>query len=125
MKWLTFRIQREPGFRLNLTDMIFIVFLGALSWGFSRVTIESGIHLLPLYLGGSFFLFCNVFRIGEALEAFWYVPFTAVAGLGLLRPELFWPLALVLLEPLKVGLIVYRIRRGPYVGVFHEWLGRG
>ena len=69
MKLLTFDIQKNPGFRFNLTDLIFIVLLG-----FSSVLIYRffgtfyALYLFPLYIGFTFFLFCNVFRVGTRLE---------------------------------------------------------
>ena len=124
MKWLTFEIHREPGFRLNLTDMLFIGFLV----GFAGLLYMPGstFHWLPVYLGLSFFLFCNVFRIGSRLEIFWYVPFTLFAAYALHTDNLhrFWWLALPMLELIKWGLIAYRIWRGPYVGIAYRYLAR-
>lgn len=124
MKWLTFEIQREPGFRLNLTDLLFISFLCGLAGLLYTQLPGNSLHWLPLYLGLSFFLFCNVFRIGSRLEIFWYVPFTLFAAYALYTGNLaqFWWLALPILEIIKWTLVVYRIRRGPYVGVAHLWL---
>ena len=36
---------------------------------------DSNMYWLPPYVGLSFFLFCNVFRIGSRMEIFWYMPF--------------------------------------------------
>jgi hypothetical protein len=126
MKWRTFEIQREPGFRLNLTDIFFILFLCLLA-ALSVVYLPSvEIHWLVLYLGLSFFLFCNLFRIGNRLEIFWYVPFAAFAAYALYSENLawFWRVALPVLEIIKWGLIIYRIRRGPYLGIGYEKLAR-
>ena len=36
------------------------------------------------------------------------------------RPELYWPIILAVCEPLKLALIVYRIRQPNYVGIFSK-----
>ena len=124
MKWLTFEIQREPGFRLNLIDLILIAALIAASIAWGSVFPDQHLYLLPLYVGGSFFLFCNVFRIGNRTEIPWYVVFVAITVYGFTQPEFPWLLLLCVGEGLKWALIGYRIRRGPYVGAFYRQLGR-
>ncbi|MFC1589706.1 hypothetical protein ACFL3P_05510 [Pseudomonadota bacterium] len=124
MKWLTFKIQREPGFRFNLTDLGLIVLLCAVSSLLFYQIPDRSLFWIPLYLGLSFFLFCNVFRIGNRLEPFWYVPFTIITGISLytFNLPLFWWLVLLFLEPLKWGLIIYHIKRRRYSGVFYRKL---
>lgn len=127
MKWLTFEVQRAPGFRLNLTDLALLLILCLLSLSVRMLLPESSLYVVPLYVGLSFFLFCNVFRIGIRLEAWWYVPFTAVAIYGVLSDDMatFWWAVLLFLEPLKWGLIVHRIRKGPYYGIMYHKLRTG
>ena len=124
MKWLTFEIRREPGFRFNLIDLFLIGALIAASAGWHAVFPEDHLYLLPLYVGASFFLFCNVFRIGNRMEVPWYLTFVAIAAYGLTQPEFPWLVMLVVGEAVKWALIGYRFRRGPYVGAFRGWLGR-
>ncbi len=124
MRWHTYKVEREPSFRLTLVDLTVLALIALLSWFGREVFVEHHLYLLPVYVGLSFFTFCNVFRIGNALEAFWYVPFVVLTLYGLTRPEIFWPLILGVCEPLRVALVVYRVRRGQYVGVFHERLAR-
>ncbi len=124
MKWLTFEIQHEPGFRFNLTDLILITALVAASAGWYAVFPEHYLYLLPLYVGASFFLFCNVFRIGNRMEPPWYLTFVALTVYGFMQSEFPWALLLLVCETLKWGLIAYRMRRGPYVGAFHRQLAR-
>jgi len=124
MKWLTFEVQRSPGFRFNLIDLLLILFLLGLAVALYLHVPGSSIFWVPPYLGLSFFLFCNIFRIGNRLEPWWYVPFFATAIYCLLAQDimLFWWLILLGLEPLKWGLIVYHILRRPYHGAFHEFI---
>jgi hypothetical protein len=124
MKWLTFSVQREPGFRINLTDLLLITALVTASIGWHAHFPEQHLYLLPLYVGGSFFLFCNVFRVGNRVEPPWYIAFVLLVLYGFSQPEFPWLLVLAVCEPLKWGLIAYRIRRGPYVGAFYRQLAR-
>ena len=123
MKWRTFEIQREPGFRFNLIDLILILCLCAVSVVGYFLFPYQYLYLLPLYVGGSFFLFCNVFRIGNHLEPWWYVCFMVLVVEGMTRDEFPWARVLIVCELVKLVLIVYRIRRGPYVGAFYRQWG--
>ena len=124
MKWLTFEIQRSAGFRFNLIDLGLIAFLLAIAWGLHGALPNLNIYWVPLYLGSSFFLFCNVFRIGNRLEPFWYLPFflVSVYCLNLQDLERFWLLVAWLLEPIKWALILLNFRRPGYHGICHQWV---
>lgn len=125
MKWLTFKVQHEPGFRFNLCDLIILVVLVIISLVFYSVTTEGLLYLLPLYVGFTFFVFCNLFRIGNGLEAVWYVPFVPAVIYGSYNVEVLWPLIFSVFVPLTVVLVLYRIFKGPYMGVFYRHIGRG
>ena len=118
MKWLTFEVQRRPGFRFNLTDLLLIAILLGLSIFIFELYPYDYYYWLPVYIGGSFFLFCNVFRIGNKLEPYWYITFVAITLALIRHPELYWPIMLGVCEPLKLGLIVYRVKQANYVGIF-------
>lgn len=121
MKWLTFEIQREPGFRFNLLDLVLILLLAGLSGWLYQDIPGNTVYLAPLYLGLSFFLFCNVFRIGNRLEPLWYVPFTLWSAYCFYYASdmgLYWQGVLFGLEPLKWCLIGYRVVKGSYHGAF-------
>lgn len=124
MNILTFKVKKEPGFRINLSDLIILIVLGIISYLIYRFTTEGYLFFLPLYIGFTFFLFCNVFRIGNRLEPFWYVPFVLCVIYGLYDLKNLWPVILWICEPLKIILILYRIKKGPYVGIFHR-VGKG
>lgn len=120
MKKLPSRSGAPPGFRMDAVDAIFIGLLILLAAGIrAKIGNFGGFWFIPLYLGLSFFLFCNVFRIGNRLEPIWYLPFTLLMAACIYagRPDLFWWLTLIALEPLKWMLIAYRLIKGPYVGI--------
>jgi len=108
---------------LNLIDIAILISVSLLSWFGSDAFSDHYLYLIPIYVGFSFFLFCNVFRIGNRLEPIWYVPFVLLTLYGLARPEIYWLLILGVCEPLRIALILYRIRKGDYVGAFYNQLG--
>ena len=124
MRWQTFDIQREPGFRLNLIDLLLILAILTVCMLWWRLFPYQGLYLLPAYVGISFFTFCNIFRIGNRLEAPWHLTFTALAVYGFSQSDFPWLLLLAVGELVKWGLIAYHIRRGHYVGAFRETLSR-
>lgn len=122
MKILTFEIEQKPGLRLNLTDIIFILLILLLCSEMYHAHFALNLLLIPVSLGVSFFLFCNVFRIGNHLERFWYIPFTVISGWGIASQQIdtMWLIIAVLLEPLKWLLITIKIRGGHYNGLGHS-----
>jgi hypothetical protein len=120
MRWRTFSIQREPGFRLNLIDLALIAAVLGVSFAWWRVFPDQHLYLLPVYVGFSFFLFCNVFRIGNRMEPPWYLCFGAMAAWGMTQPEFPWLALLAVCESVKWALIGWRLWRGPYYGAFHR-----
>ena len=124
MNWRTFEIQHEPGFRFNLIDFALLMALAAASVCWYALSDDAYLYLLPLYVGGSFFLFCNVFRIGNRMEVPWYLAFVTLTAYGMREPEFPWLLMLGACEAIKWGLIAWRIWRGPYVGAFRTRLSR-
>jgi hypothetical protein len=121
-KW--FKVKRSPGFRLNLADILFVTGLCGISFYVYSLHPELSLYGLPLYLGASFFCFCNIFRIGNKLEPFWYVPFFIIAAYCLtdINTALFWKLVLYVLEPWKWILITYHITQCPYYGLGYLWV---
>jgi len=124
MRWHLYRVRHEPGFRLNAIDITLLVGVCFLSWLGRGYFSDHYLYLIPAYAGLSFFLFCNVFRIGNHIEAVWYLPFVVLSIYGLQRPGIYWPLVLGLCEPLRVALIVYRVRKGGYVGILYRKTGK-
>ena len=120
MRWHLYRPRHEPGFRLTMIDIMVLGMVCLLCWLGKEAFSGHHIYLIPLYVGFSFFLFCNVIRIGNQLEVFWYIPFVVLSIYGLNRPEIYWALVLSVCEPLRGALIIYRLRQGNYVGVFYR-----
>jgi len=124
MRWHIYKSRHEPGFRLNLIDIMVLVSVCLLSWFGREIFSDHYLYLIPVYIGVSFFLFCSVFRIGNRLEPIWYIPFILLTLYGLTRPEIYWLLVLAICEPLRVVLVVYHIRRGKHVGAFYRQLAK-
>lgn len=111
-----FGIERAPGFRLNLTDLLVIAACVAASWWIR--TDGSGFPLwwVPAYTAASFFLFCNVLRVGTLLELPWVAALALGCGLCLGAD---WHPATVLLlgEPVRLLVAWWSVRIGWYRGV--------
>jgi len=66
------KVKKEAGFRINIVDIIFIGLLGYASYYLYTVLGDKdNLYLLPLYVGFTFFLFCNVFRLRTKEELIW------------------------------------------------------
>ena len=123
MKWLTFKSQLEPGFRINLNDMILLFLASAFSFLLYFISTDRGLFILPIYIAFSFFIFCNVFRVTWLQEVFWYVPFIITTIYAIQHVENFWFLILCIFEPFKAILIIMCIKKGPYVGLLYKKVG--
>jgi hypothetical protein len=67
----TARRGQPPGFRFDSVDGIVLAALALLSAGLASVTPIGEIFRVPVYVGITFFWFCNVFPIGDRLEPLW------------------------------------------------------
>ena len=77
-----FDVQKEKGFRINVLDMIFIVLLIGSSVAIYAYIGTLGYYfLLPLYVGFTFFLFCNVFRLRTRDEMIWTFLFLTIVSI--------------------------------------------
>lgn len=66
--------------------------------------------ILPLYIGLTFYLFCNVFRVGNAPEALWYLTFISITLITFHRPGLYALLIVTVCVPLQAGIILWRLK---------------
>ena len=77
-----FDVQKEKGFRINLVDMLFIALLiGSSVYIYTQLGNLGYYFLLPLYVGFSFFLFCNVFRLKTRDEMIWTFLFLTIVSI--------------------------------------------
>lgn len=104
----------QPGFRLNLGDIFFIVFMSLVTFVSYILGLPETISFLPLFVTLSFFLFCNVFRIGTTLEIVWviftlpYVLWMITCNTGIITLYLPSCILIVLLTILSMFLGWYR-----------------
>jgi len=119
MKFQIFKVQKEKGFRINLVDIIFILLLmGASSYIYKTVETMGYYFLLPLYVGFTFFLFCNVFRLKTKDEMLWTLFFIAITTITLNFFEAYWVLLTIFISFLfQLLLIIRNFRSEGYRGV--------
>lgn len=122
MNLLTLQIQKEPGFRFNLLDFIFIVFLTLFSTIiYSFIGHHNYIYLLPLYIGFTFFLFCNVFRVTTKMELTWIVFFFIVLFIFYTFMGNSWFLYTAVSSSIFQTIIIYlTIKSYAYKGIFSK-----
>ena len=122
-----------PGFRISATDVAFLVaaaILGAAAfvaaaWLPAFGDLLRTVGVLVLYVPATFFLYCNVFRVGRRREYLWVAWFLAnclasVLAVGELR--LAWVLPAGIAA--TVVIIATEMRRGDYHGVRLRRRGR-
>jgi hypothetical protein len=123
MKWLTFKQRLEPGLLINLMDILLLCLVSSISFIIYIIIPEPRIFFLPLYIGMTFFLFCTVFRVTWYDEVFWYLPFMIIMPYAVIKIDNFWIFILCIFEPVRATIIVHRMIKGPYVGIFYELIG--
>ncbi len=105
------RGHKRQGLKRLVPDyLIYMIIIGA-ALGLNKLMPGTFYFLVPLYIGITFYLFCNVFRVGNAPEALWYTVFIAVTLATMLRPYLYVFLIAVVCVPLQAGIIIWRHRR--------------
>jgi hypothetical protein len=122
MKWLTFKYRYEPGVRINLMDILLLFVVSLASYILYLIIPEPRVFLMPLYIGVTFFLFCTVFKVTWYDEVFWYLPFAIIMPYALLNVENFWFFILAVFEPIRAAVVIHRMKKGPYVGIFYKWI---
>ena len=74
------KVKKEAGFRINLVDILFIGLLIFSSYYlYNLLGSMENLYILPLYVGFTFFLFCNVFRLRTKDEFLWTLFFLLVS----------------------------------------------
>lgn len=93
--------RRAWGFRCTRADL-FVIVLAVLS-AVSLCSLLPALSLLVFFVIVHFFLFCNVFRVGEALELVWSGVFVASVAAGVTLGLAWW---IVLALPFGCTLLV-------------------
>ena len=114
-----FDVQKEKGFRINVLDMIFIALLiGSSVAIYSYIGALGYYFLLPLYVGFTFFLFCNVFRLRTRDEMIWTFLFLTIVGITFEHFPNSWVLYTIGASfCIQVVLIVFHVGSEGYRGV--------
>ena len=114
------KVKKEVGFRINFIDIIFIVLIGTASYYLYTILGRSeNLYLLPLYVGFTFFLFCNVFRLRTKDELIWTLFFLLSSFVTYnLVPAHWVAITLSLSSLLQAVLIGFAVRSDGYRGIF-------
>ena len=114
------KVQKEAGFRLNLVDILFIALLLSASYYLHEVLgSKENLYLLPLYVGLTFFLFCNVFRLRTQDELIWTLFFLSTSAITFNFFHENWVIITIGLSTLvQLVEIVLNFRSEGYRGVF-------
>jgi hypothetical protein len=112
-----------PGFRLSVVDVFVLVGGTAASIALSMYVWWWG--LVPAFVLGHFFLFCNVIRMARPLELVWAGMFVALAGATVAFETPGWLVTLVLSLLVTVVVVVVELRKPSYHGVAWQWINPG
>jgi len=115
-----FKVKKEAGFRINFVDMLFITLLIFASYYLhTELGNQENLYLLPLYVGFTFFLFCNVFRLRTKEELIWTLFFLVSSFMSFSFFHESWVLLTFFLSSLlQVVLIGLAISSDGYRGIF-------
>ncbi len=107
-------INFNPGFRLSLTDIIFIIVAITIDIVAAFYSIPVAVILfLPVV---QFFLFCNVFRVRRTPEILWCLLYMITVGIYLVYDlNLYIPLGSGLL--IGAVFIIFEMRHPSYHGI--------
>jgi hypothetical protein len=110
--------KRSWGFRFSLADALALLVLAAVA----VVLYRTGNLLwwLVLFVGGHFFLFCNVFRVNRRCELTWAGLLLLNAGLWSFRNHLDWLHVVACQIPVSIAVIVSEIRSSTYHGILAD-----
>ena len=116
------KVRKEPGFRFSIADACFI-FTGILATILLWYYCRSIMFLCPMVIC-HFFLFCNVFRIGQKLEYIWSIIFVVNVLFWLNMAALEWYNIILTQSAITLTVIVIAIFRDDYHGVGYKLKGR-
>lgn len=104
------------GFRFSWTDALVLAVGAALTWALWQPVGQFAL-LVPVTLV-HFFLFCNVFRVGNRRELLWTGVFVANFTSWVYFAAFSWWGVLVVQAPVTLGIVVAAVRDSRYHGVF-------
>ena len=108
--------NRRWGFRCSAGDLVVLV-AGVVVTIASRDWFPPLAILTPFVLA-HFFLFCNVFRVGQAAELVWGGLFLTTVAASRLSDEVRWEFVLLPMCGVTIVLILRTLRRSDYHGAF-------
>jgi hypothetical protein len=104
-------IKSRKGLRIIVPNYLPLGFIGLASVAMFYYLPGTYYFLIPLYIGLTFYLFCNIIRVGNFQELIWYSVFIAITVLFLHDPRLYITLVLGVCVPIQAGIILWRLRK--------------
>lgn len=105
----------QPGFQISLSDAL--VLAAGISATAAMAGSGSWFALIPGFVVGNFFFFCNVFRIARQSELLWTFCFLAAAGAAVMD-WISWPPVFAGGMLLSVVLFLVEFRKPSYHGIW-------
>lgn len=118
MKMHVFKRQTEPGFRLNVVDLLFLLLAFGTSYVASQSDVWAALAPLPIHLSAVFFLFCNVVRVRTRSEIIWMATYAASFAFAISFSLSLWPTVLSLSTASLAAVITHALWSGDHRGVF-------
>lgn len=112
-----------PGFRLTRSDISFVIALILATTALAAMTWWWG--FVVGFVGGNFFLFCNVFRVARWLELSWSGLFLTLAGATILFEVPGWLITASAGLAATVVVVRLEMRKPSYHGVGWQWINPG
>jgi len=107
--------RRPRGFRFSLWDAAIVVAMAMLTW-WLWLSVGLLAWLCPI-VAGHFFLFCNVFRVGNRAELIWAGTMVANVFAWVLTGELDWIGVMYVQTPVTLAVIVWAMLQKDYHGL--------
>jgi hypothetical protein len=113
----------SPGFRLSRLDIAFVIAL--ITATIALTTMNTAWAFVVGFVGGNFFLFCNVFRVARPLELAWSALFLVLAGATILFEMPGWWITAGTSLGATAAVVFWEMRRPSYHGVGWRWINPG
>jgi hypothetical protein len=112
-----FEQRKEPGFRLNVADLALVAFCLGVSGYLWNVSDGLPVALVPAHVVATFFLFCNVFRIGRRQEFTWIAAYGATIFATVWMDLPFWWTVLPISTACTAAAVAWGWASGSYRGI--------